>query len=81
MLLKSEITQTITSQQQQLLSQQTYPRKMLEKIKILPNFALVVSGIRRSGKSTLLTQLILPYSMKSLPKTHRFKRSILMKFK
>ena len=58
MLLKSEITQAITSQQQQLLSQQTYPRKMLEKIKMLPNFALVVSGIRRSGKSTLLTQLI-----------------------
>ncbi|OBW96529.1 hypothetical protein QV02_03555, partial [Gallibacterium anatis] len=58
MLLKSEIIQAITSQKQQLLSQQTYPRKILEKIKILPNFALVVSGIRRSGKSTLLTQLI-----------------------
>ncbi len=27
MLLKSEITQAITSQQQQLLSQQTYPCK------------------------------------------------------
>lgn len=58
MLLKSELAQTIKSQQQQRLLQQTYPRKMLDKIKILPNFALVVSGIRRSGKSTLLTQLI-----------------------
>ncbi len=58
MLLKTEIAQAALSQQQQLLSQETYPRKMLDKIKILPNFALVVSGIRRSGKSTLLTQLI-----------------------
>lgn len=58
MLLKSELTQAIISQQQQLLLQHTYPRQVLNKMKILPNFALVVSGIRRSGKSTLLTQLI-----------------------
>lgn len=58
MLLKTEIEQAIDSQQQQLLTQKTYPRQMLEKINILPNFALVVSGIRRSGKSTLLAQLI-----------------------
>ncbi len=57
MLLKSEIKQAIETQKQQLTGQ-TYPRQMLEKIKILPNFALVVSGIRRSGKSTLLAQLI-----------------------
>lgn len=57
MLLKSEIKQAIETQKQQLM-QKTYPRKMLEKINIMPNFALVVSGIRRSGKSTLLTQLI-----------------------
>lgn len=58
MLLKTEIEQTVETQQQQLLMQKTYPRRMLEEIRILPNFALVVSGIRRSGKSTLLTQLI-----------------------
>lgn len=58
MLLKTEIEQAIDSQQQQLLTQKTYPRQMLEKINILPNLALVVSGIRRSGKSTLLAQLI-----------------------
>lgn len=57
MLLKSEIKQAIESQKQQLTGQ-SYPRQMLDKLKILPNFALVVSGIRRSGKSTLLTQLI-----------------------
>lgn len=57
MLLKSEIKQVIETQKQQLTGQ-TYPRQMLEKIRILPNFALVVSGIRRSGKSTLLSQLI-----------------------
>lgn len=58
MLLKTEIEQAIESQQQHRLTQKTYLRQMLGKIKILPNFALVVSGIRRSGKSTLLTQLI-----------------------
>lgn len=58
MLLKTEIAKTIQTQQQQLLGQSTYPRQILEKIKIVPNFALVISGIRRSGKSTLLTQLI-----------------------
>lgn len=57
MLLKSEIKQAIESQKQQLTGQ-SYPRQMLDKLKILPNFALVVSGIRRSGKSILLTQLI-----------------------
>ncbi|OOH88617.1 AAA family ATPase [Pasteurellaceae bacterium 15-036681] len=65
MLLKTEIKQAIEIQQQQLLTQKTYPRQMLEKIKILPNFALVVSGIRRSGKSTLLTQLIEKQAEKS----------------
>ncbi|QIW16654.1 AAA family ATPase [Pasteurellaceae bacterium RH1A] len=58
MLLKTDLAKTILNQGEHLLTQQTYPRKMLEKIRILPNFALVVSGIRRSGKSTLLSQLI-----------------------
>lgn len=58
MLLKTEIEQAVETQLQQLFTQKTYPRQMLEKIKILPNFALVVSGVRRSGKSTLLAQLI-----------------------
>lgn len=58
MLLKTEIAQAVQSQKSKLSEQKTYPRQMLDKIKILPDFALVVSGIRRSGKSTLLAQLI-----------------------
>lgn len=58
MMRKSELSEVLASQKKQLAAQKSYPRKMLESIKILPNFALVVSGIRRSGKSTLLTQLI-----------------------
>ncbi|OOF36517.1 ATP-binding protein [Rodentibacter heidelbergensis] len=58
MLLKAEIKQTIDTQQSRLLRQKTYSRQILNHIKLLPNFALVVSGIRRSGKSTLLSQLI-----------------------
>lgn len=58
MIKKSDLIEAITNQKNVLFTQQSYPRKMLEKIKILPHFALVVSGIRRSGKSTLLTQLI-----------------------
>ena len=58
MIRKSELGDVIAAQQQQLAAQKSYPRKMLENIKILPDFALVVSGIRRSGKSTLLSQLI-----------------------
>lgn len=58
MIRKSELLEAIESQKQWLSTTETYPRKMLEHIRIVPNFALVVSGIRRSGKSTLLTQLI-----------------------
>lgn len=58
MQLKTEIQQAIQTQHSKLLEQKTYPRQMLSSIKVLPNFALVVSGIRRSGKSTLLSQLI-----------------------
>lgn len=58
MIKKSDLIEAITNQKNVLFTQQSYPRKMLDKIKILPHFALVVSGIRRSGKSTLLTQLI-----------------------
>ncbi len=58
MIRKSDLEETIANQRQRLLQQQSYPRKMLNQIKLLADFALVVSGIRRSGKSTLLTQLI-----------------------
>jgi uncharacterized protein len=34
------------------------PRDLLPKLKLLPNFALIITGIRRCGKSTLLLQLM-----------------------
>ena len=34
------------------------PRTGLEDIKISSNFALIITGIRRSGKSTLLSQVL-----------------------
>lgn len=58
MMRKSELREVIAYQREQLILQKSYPRKMLSDIKMLPDFALVISGIRRSGKSTLLTQLI-----------------------
>ncbi|WP_386688632.1 ATP-binding protein [Lonepinella sp. MS14437] len=58
MILKSELAKTIANQRQRLKTLDSYPRKMLSQIHLLPDFVLVVSGIRRSGKSTLLAQLI-----------------------
>lgn len=58
MIRKSALIEALTTQKQRLLAQPSYPRKILGALKVLPDFALVVSGIRRSGKSTLLTQLM-----------------------
>lgn len=58
MILKSELENVINLQQKQLGIQQSYPRKMLSELRIINEFALIVSGIRRCGKSTLLAQLI-----------------------
>ncbi len=58
MILKSDLLECIASQSERLQGLESYPRKMLAQIRQLPDFALIVSGIRRSGKSTLLMQLI-----------------------
>ena len=58
MLLKSDILNVIHIQQQQLNRQQSLPREMLPLLHLYDEMALIISGIRRCGKSTLLTQLI-----------------------
>ncbi|MDO4697926.1 MAG: ATP-binding protein [Pasteurellaceae bacterium] len=58
MLRKSDLTATIEQQQSKLTQQASYPRKALSSLRLLPDFALIVSGIRRCGKSTLLAQLL-----------------------
>ncbi|MBA7586996.1 hypothetical protein ES708_29004 [subsurface metagenome] len=59
MLLKSTIREVIQSQQEQLESRDTgIGRQLLDEIRLDTGFVLIITGIRRSGKSTLLRQLI-----------------------
>ncbi|KMK52261.1 ATPase AAA [[Actinobacillus] muris] len=58
MIRKSDLLATIENQQSRLVLQKSYPRKALKNLNLLPDFALIVSGIRRCGKSTLLAQLL-----------------------
>jgi predicted AAA+ superfamily ATPase len=60
MLKKSDIKEVIAKQKEQLLANDAgYKRELINDIdRNLQNFALILSGIRRCGKSTLLHQLI-----------------------
>ncbi len=60
MIKASVLSETISRQKEQLLRADTgYPREILPMLPHdLPNHALIISGIRRSGKSTLQRQLI-----------------------
>lgn len=58
MILKSDLLDIISIQQQQLAFQQSYPREMLPQLRFYNEMALIITGIRRCGKSTLLTQLL-----------------------
>lgn len=58
MIRKSELTAVLEQQKAKLELQQSYPRKLLAELRLYPDFALIVSGIRRCGKSTLLAQLL-----------------------
>jgi len=59
MILKETLAETATAQKEIILSTDIgIEREMLHEIKLIPGFASVVSGIRRTGKSTLLRQLI-----------------------
>jgi len=57
MLTKSELIQIIKSQKSQMeLRKVGLIREKLKKVSAIKNFALIISGIRRCGKSTLLLQ-------------------------
>lgn len=60
MIKASVLSETISRQREQLLRADIgYPREVLPLLPHdLPNHALIISGIRRSGKSTLQRQLI-----------------------
>lgn len=60
MIKASVLSETISRQKEQLLQAEPgYPREVLPLLPHeLPNHALIISGIRRSGKSTLQRQLI-----------------------
>ncbi|MCH8568620.1 MAG: ATP-binding protein [Balneolales bacterium] len=59
MILKSTITEVAASQKQNLLRRKSgLEREILHNIPDLSSHALIISGIRRCGKSTLLHQLL-----------------------
>ena len=59
MILQSIIYQVVESQRNNQLSRSTgLRREALQDLPTLSSFALIVSGIRRCGKSTLLFQLL-----------------------
>ncbi len=59
MILKETLAQTVKNQKEIILeAEKGILREVLEEIKFTPGFALVISGIRRAGKSTLLRQII-----------------------
>ena len=59
MLSKETIKKVITSQRDFLdSSEQGTLREKSKKIKIEDSFALIITGVRRCGKSTLMNQLL-----------------------
>jgi len=59
MILKSTLAEVIDSQKENLLkSSKGILRDKLKEIKLSKKYATVITGIRRSGKSTLLRQLL-----------------------
>lgn len=58
-MLKEELKSIIHSQQEWLVPEEKeIPREQLNRLSSLPPFAYLLTGVRRSGKSTLLKQLM-----------------------
>ncbi len=58
-MLKAILKSILVSQQDWLLPEENeIPREQLDKFKSLPPFAYLLTGVRRSGKSTLMKQLM-----------------------
>lgn len=59
MILKETLAETVSAQNEFILStDKGIERDLLPEIKLASGYAAVISGIRRTGKSTLLRQLI-----------------------
>ena len=58
MILKDTLRRTVKSQKEEVLSDCGIERELLNKITFKVPHAIVISGIRRCGKSTLLKQLM-----------------------
>ncbi|MFM7428498.1 MAG: ATP-binding protein [Flammeovirgaceae bacterium] len=59
MLLQTQIAEVADTQSENFLSKNLgWERELLPSLEVLNNFALIVTGVRRCGKSTLLFQLL-----------------------
>jgi uncharacterized protein len=59
MLLETQIEEVVNSQSEKIVKRDAgLVREKLSSIKFIENFALIVTGIRRCGKSTLLLQML-----------------------
>jgi uncharacterized protein len=59
MILHSQIADVADAQAENFLNRNVgWKRELLPKVQVIKNFALIITGIRRCGKSTLLFQLL-----------------------
>jgi uncharacterized protein len=59
MLLETQIEEVVNTQSEKIVKRDAgLVREKLSSIKVVENFALIVTGIRRCGKSTLLLQVL-----------------------
>jgi predicted AAA+ superfamily ATPase len=59
MLLQTQIAEVADTQSENFLNKNLgWERELLHNLEVLNNFALIVTGVRRCGKSTLLFQLL-----------------------
>ena len=59
MILKETIAETVNNQKELIYNtDKGVAREILKQVELVPGYASVISGIRRTGKSTLLRQLI-----------------------
>lgn len=58
MISKKEIEKTSDRQTRDLLRKHSFPREAIDRVRNIENFATVISGVRRCGKSTFMSQLM-----------------------
>lgn len=54
MIKISDLEEVLSLQRERVVQDQSYPRTLLQKLTLSKDFALIIMGIRRCGKSTLL---------------------------